>query len=155
MLSYQYRESHCGDQTVLRLSYLHDGISFTGKMTSLYWIRALSFATINSSPLDKMAIISQTTDSNAFSWMKKSVYWLEFHWKLFPRVQLIIIQHWFRCMVSNHDLNKYWHNSLTHICGTRMRWVNNIWWAGVVILGLYIHICMYKYMYGYIIKTCA
>ena len=41
MTSYQYRKSHCGDKTVLRPSCLHSGISYTGKMTSLYWIRAL------------------------------------------------------------------------------------------------------------------
>ena len=41
MLSYQYRKSHCGDKTILRPSYLHNGISYTGKMTSLYWIRVL------------------------------------------------------------------------------------------------------------------
>ena len=40
MISYQYRKSHCGDKTILRPS-LHNGISYTGKMTSLYWIRAL------------------------------------------------------------------------------------------------------------------
>ena len=40
MSSYQYRKSHCGDKTVVRSSYLHNGISYTGKMTSLYWIRA-------------------------------------------------------------------------------------------------------------------
>ena len=40
MTSYQYRKSHCGDKTILRPSYLHNGISYTGKMTSLYWIRA-------------------------------------------------------------------------------------------------------------------
>ena len=39
MPSYQYRKSHCGDKTVVRLSYLHNGISYAGKMTSLYWIR--------------------------------------------------------------------------------------------------------------------
>ena len=38
MSSYQYRKSHCGDQTVVRSSYPHNGISYTGKMTSLYWI---------------------------------------------------------------------------------------------------------------------
>ena len=41
MPSYQYRKSHCGDKTVVRSSYLHNGISYTGKMASLYWIRAL------------------------------------------------------------------------------------------------------------------
>ena len=40
MLSYQYRKSHCGDKTVVRSSYLHNGISYTGRMSSLYWIRA-------------------------------------------------------------------------------------------------------------------
>ena len=40
MPSYQYRKSHCGDKTILRPSYLHNGISYTGKITSLYWIRA-------------------------------------------------------------------------------------------------------------------
>ena len=38
--SYQCRKSHCGDKTVIRSSYLHNGISHTGKMSSLYWIRA-------------------------------------------------------------------------------------------------------------------
>ena len=36
--SYQYRKSHCGDKLVVRPSYLHNGISYTGKMASLYWI---------------------------------------------------------------------------------------------------------------------
>ena len=40
MPSYQYRKSHCGDKTVVRSSYLHNGISYTGKTASLYWIGA-------------------------------------------------------------------------------------------------------------------
>ena len=40
MSSYKYRKSHCGDKTILRPSYLHNGISYTGKKTSLYWIVA-------------------------------------------------------------------------------------------------------------------
>ena len=36
MTSYQHRKSHCGDKTILRPSYLHNGISYTGKTTSLY-----------------------------------------------------------------------------------------------------------------------
>ena len=40
MSSYRYRKSHCGDKTVVRSSYLHNGISYTGKMSSLYWIGA-------------------------------------------------------------------------------------------------------------------
>ena len=38
MLSYQHRESHSGDKTILRPSYLHNGISYTGQMASVYWI---------------------------------------------------------------------------------------------------------------------
>ena len=41
MSSYPYRKSHCGDNTVVRSSYLHNGISYIGKMTLLYWIRPL------------------------------------------------------------------------------------------------------------------
>ena len=41
MSAHQYRKSHCGDKTVVRSSYLHNGISYIGKMTSLYWIRSL------------------------------------------------------------------------------------------------------------------
>ena len=29
----------CNDKTILRPSYLHNGISYTGKMASLYWIK--------------------------------------------------------------------------------------------------------------------
>ena len=38
MPSYQYRKSHCGDKTVVRSSYLHNGMSYTGKMAYFYWI---------------------------------------------------------------------------------------------------------------------
>ena len=73
MTSYQYWKSHCGDKTILRPSNLHNGISYTGKMTSFYWIWDLvtvlhvawhwySWKTpeavqIYSSPPDKMAAI--------------------------------------------------------------------------------------------------
>ena len=41
MLSCQYRKYHCGYKTVIWSSYLHNGMSNAGKMSSLYWIRAL------------------------------------------------------------------------------------------------------------------
>ena len=41
MPSYQYRKSHCGDKTIVRSSYLHNGISYAGKTTSLYGIESL------------------------------------------------------------------------------------------------------------------
>ena len=41
MSRYQYRKSHCVDQMILWLFYLHNGIPYTGKMTSLYLIRTV------------------------------------------------------------------------------------------------------------------
>ena len=41
ILSFQYRKSHFGDKAILWPCYLHNGLSYTGKITSLYWIRAL------------------------------------------------------------------------------------------------------------------
>ena len=60
-----------------------------------------------------MAAISQTTLSNAFSWMKMLEFRLRFHWSLLLRVQLTIIQHWFRywlgaSQATSHYLNQWW-----------------------------------------------
>ena len=41
MQSYQYRNSHCKNKTILWPSYVHNGISCTHKAAALYWIRAL------------------------------------------------------------------------------------------------------------------
>ena len=52
------------------------------------------------------------------------VFWLKFHWNLFPMIQLIIAQHWLRQWLgTSHYLNQCWPSSRTHICGTRGRWV--------------------------------
>ena len=56
MTSYWYRKSHCGDKTILRPSYLHNGISYTGKTTSLYWIGALEWDTNSSSGCSKIDV---------------------------------------------------------------------------------------------------
>ena len=40
MLSNEYRNSHCADKTVVKPSYLHKGIPYTSRITSLHWIRA-------------------------------------------------------------------------------------------------------------------
>ena len=45
---------------------------------------------------DQMDAISQTTFSRAFSSLKMAVFELNFHWNMFVRVQLTIIEHWFR-----------------------------------------------------------
>ena len=45
---------------------------------------------------NKMDAILQTTFWSAFSWIKMFEFWIRFHWSLFLRVLLTIIQHWFR-----------------------------------------------------------
>ena len=77
---------------------------------------------------DKMAAISQTTFSNAFSSMKIFESWFKFHWSLFLRVQLTIFQHWFRKWLGagqapNHYLNQCRLNLMTDIWVTRYQWV--------------------------------
>ena len=59
---------------------------------------------------DKMASI--TTFSKAFSWMEMYKFRTRFHWNLFPRVQLIIFQHWFiywlgAIQAPSHYLNQW------------------------------------------------
>ena len=44
-------ESHCGEKTILRPSYLHNGISYPGKTTSLYWIGAQGILVTESSSI--------------------------------------------------------------------------------------------------------
>ena len=62
---------------------------------------------------DKMAAFSKTTFSTAFSSIKMFEFRLQFHWSLFPRVQLTIFQHWFRSWLgavqaTSHYLNQWW-----------------------------------------------
>ena len=64
----------------------------------------------------------------AFSWMKMIEFRSKFYWNIFPWVQLTISQHWFRYWLgagqaTSHYLDQWWLISLTHICGTRGRWV--------------------------------
>ena len=77
---------------------------------------------------DKMAAISQTTLSIAFSWMKMLEFWLNFHWSLFLGVQLTIFQQLVQIMAWRHPGDKPLSepgmvNLLTHICVTRPQWV--------------------------------
>ena len=60
-----------------------------------------------------MAAIFQTTLLIAFSWMNMCEFWLRFHWSLFLRVKLTILQHWFRqwlgaVQATSHCLNQWW-----------------------------------------------
>ena len=64
---------HCGDKTILRPFYLHNGISYTGK-TSLYWIRALTHSAI-------LYINSRTRTARprrSFRWYKRFTH--NEHW---------------------------------------------------------------------------
>ena len=70
----------------------------------------------NTSSLDKMAAISQTIFSDAFSWLKGFVLWSKFHWSLFPNVQLTINQHWFRQWVGAEMINCPSENNLEGPC---------------------------------------
>ena len=87
------------------------------KLADLYqWVTPYYQATMNELThwgWDKMAAVSQTTLSNAFSWMKMLEFGLRFHWSLFPRVQLTIFHHWFRWWLgadqaTSHYLNQWW-----------------------------------------------
>ena len=51
--------------------------------------KCLSYSLINIThwDRDKIDAISQTTFSDAFSWMKMCEFLLRFHWSLFPRIQ--------------------------------------------------------------------
>ena len=77
------QRNRCQERRVFRsLSKLLNAIEVSTALT--HWDR------------DKMADISQTTFSNAFSWMKMNEFRLRYHWNLFLRVQLTISQHCFR-----------------------------------------------------------
>ena len=61
---------------------------------------------------DKMAAISQTIFLNVFSLMKMLEFRLKFHWSLILRVQLRILQHWFRWWLgadqaTSHHVNQW------------------------------------------------
>ena len=70
MSSYQYRKSLCGDKTVVRSSYLHNGISYTGK-TSLYWIRTLAEPCLNMMTM----LLSSFYNGNSYTGKMVSLYW--------------------------------------------------------------------------------
>ena len=126
MPSYQYRKYYCGDKTILRLSYLHNGISYTGKMTSLHWIRALE--SLSQHWLQVIII------SNITFWSMKMYFIIHIHsrlghclshpmgylislipkeaWKknmsnyfmLSNYLQLVIMPYWFNQQILKHNL---------------------------------------------------
>ena len=75
-----------------------------------------------------MTAIFQTTVSNVFSWLIIYKFRLEFHWSLFPSVQLTTFQRLFRqwlcaAQATSHYLNQWWLDYSRKICVTRPQWV--------------------------------
>ena len=69
MSSYQYRKSHCGDKMILWPSYLHNGISYTGKTASLYWIGAQDLAILDTpKPISFWFIYIETHSQDNKQW---------------------------------------------------------------------------------------
>ena len=82
MTSYRYRKSHCGDKTVVRSSYLHNGISYNGKMTSLYWIRALRAISQDKPQPSITKITLKTICLNFHSnlpWISEFIWWASWY----------------------------------------------------------------------------
>ena len=88
---------------LLNLGWFFDEIGHSGVLiVSRFWFTDIHAACSNPGATlahwgrDKMAAISKTIISKAFSWMKIFVFWLIFHWIVFLRVTLAIFQHRFR-----------------------------------------------------------
>ena len=73
MSSYQYRKSHCGDKTVVRSSYLHNGISYTGKMASLYWTSNGSWCMGIKGEMSGTVCVTFTWDMYIYIWVVYSL----------------------------------------------------------------------------------
>ena len=77
--------------------------------------------------LDKMAAISQMIFSDAFSWMKRFVFWSNFHWIFFLMVQLTIpIISLDNGLAPKRQQAIIWTNADPFNCDTRGRWVNMV-----------------------------
>ena len=99
-MSYQYRKSHCGDQTVVRSSYLHNGISYTGKTASLYWIGLLLLGNfvLFEFLYNKLGCTSENIfeiGATIFGMLSPSLPYL--HW----RYRSLALSHWFVEMFLN------------------------------------------------------
>ena len=105
MTSYQYRKSHFGDNTILRPSYLHNGISYGSKMSYLYWIRV----------------------QNAF------FIWCQWSNIILLLLMIITITIFICRRRHHHRMCRvfYWHYFLTTFC----RWYNTHWWHNYGIHG--------------------
>ena len=85
---------YCLSRTVhVRCSHLYMHLHFP--QHPLTWSRD-NWRSLNTLRPRQIDVISQTTFSWAFSWMKMLEFRLQFHWNLFPMVPLTIFHHWFR-----------------------------------------------------------
>ena len=79
---------------ILKSQHYHEPIMHNTASNSQQWLAimcydegTLTLVYLTHWGRDKMDAISQTTFSNAFSWMKMFQYRLKFHWSLFLRVK--------------------------------------------------------------------
>ena len=72
----------------LQLMYEIQAMAFTDFSFISDWLNTLR-------PRQK-ADVFHTTFSAAFSWMKMFQIWIQFDWSSFLKIQMTIIQHWFR-----------------------------------------------------------
>ena len=74
---------------------------------------------------DKMAPILQITFSIVFTYSKTTVFWLTFYWNIFAMDQLFQIRSWgWKGYKPLSNPVMTWPSLLSHICVTRLRWVN-------------------------------
>ena len=95
----QDMKSHCRDETILRPSYLHNGISYTGKMASLYWIGAQNVST----SLNKNSVFSAFWQLRHY-WFIKFCTHHSFYWssvKSLPANYCFIHSNHFRVHLCN------------------------------------------------------
>ena len=99
-----YDDSHtCGTWRHICDTFLIFLQKVSGAPKSRYGIRyqrvffdVASFHMLTHWDRDKMAAITQTMFSNAFSWMKMNEFRLRFHWSLLLKFEWTIFHHWFR-----------------------------------------------------------
>ena len=123
MLSYQYRKSHCGDKTVVRSFYLHNGISYTGKMSFLYWTGAVV-------PLAQGIYIHHNEMADRYMWGVTLLHNFKFDWSCFLELKWLFrcghiysIFHEIVCVFSEKMLiikHTDWYIGCVCLCGVRM-----------------------------------
>ena len=139
MTSYQYRKSHCGDKTILRPSYLHNGISYTDKTTSLYWIGAQKVTIpIFRLVLQNFAlrcgfpyILRYFYYFSLFSSGLAAMYYAKW-WPLCPRFDVLMQFSVKQSSIIKWTMKKtpvILQSVWVHFCNTTVKWLSNVWQA--------------------------